>query len=528
MGHRSEDKITAPVQDILRIVHELKEATAVSHSLGSGHSLITTNSPIMIDSINLPSPRPLSPSLLEAGVSHEISAAISKIYQLRAEELRRRIQESVVTTCRGLAELPVVALASSSDLLIRKVVFNFTEFYLRRLEQWKEEIIQDIKHAPETPTKAATSISPSFNHDYVPLLEHFFEENPFPTHADKMFLAKKSNMEYRQIHVWFQNRRNRTKKEGKMLRKKPIYEGVTKPLDKLYERMRGHMIYSDSQAPKPSKAGLSEGTTEWQIQIAQNKLSKDAFVSSSPPHAFPSSYPPTCHDDPFPCKSGPVCFSKPEWRRAPDGKPRLPLSTSIDDLVERFSHLSVRDGTHAKGSPKLQSHAATVAITVIPSRAPHPSLIVRKYSQSRSIVQLRPSVRAPVSCSKAFQSLTPASKSVTLVPLSIPPNKSKLPGKRKTAPLPQRFPGRMRNTRRDTTPSESSSTSSSSPRLFSTDSESRSSSSSSVSSLSAPSDAASIRELPHLFGSPCCSPFDSPIQLCGLGDMFAIPPASVS
>ena len=38
--------------------------------------------------------------------------------------------------------------------------------------------------------------------EYVPLLEHFFEENPFPTRADKLFLAKKSNMQYRQIHVW--------------------------------------------------------------------------------------------------------------------------------------------------------------------------------------------------------------------------------------------------------------------------------------------------------------------------------------
>ena len=37
---------------------------------------------------------------------------------------------------------------------------------------------------------------------YLPLLEHFFDENPFPTHADKVFLAKKSNMQYRQIHVW--------------------------------------------------------------------------------------------------------------------------------------------------------------------------------------------------------------------------------------------------------------------------------------------------------------------------------------
>lgn len=253
-------------------------------------------------------------------------------------------------------------------------------------------------------------------------------------------------------------------------------------------------------------------------------MSKDAFTSSSPSHAFPSSYPPTCHYDPFPCKSGSVHFNKPEWRRVSCGKPPLSHPTSIDDLIEAFSQLNVRDETRSRGSPNLQSHAATVAITVIPSRAPHPSLILRKHVQLTNIVQLHPSVRAPVSRSKGFQSPSPTSKPVTLIPLSVPPNKCELPGKRKTAPLPQRFTGRRRNICRDTTPSESSSTSSSSPRLFSTDSESRSCSLSSISPLSTPSD---VQELPHSFGSPCRSPFDSPIHIRGLGDMLAIP-SSVS
>lgn len=60
----------------------------------------------------------------------------------------------------------------------------------------------------------------------------------------------------------FQNRRNRTKKEGKMLRKKPIYEVTIKPLDKLYKGMKGHMIDSSSQASKPSKSSSLNKTTE--------------------------------------------------------------------------------------------------------------------------------------------------------------------------------------------------------------------------------------------------------------------------
>ena len=201
------------------------------------------------------------------------------------------------------------------------------------------------------------------------------------------------------------------------------------------------------------------------------------------------------------------------------GNPLPSHSIRIDDLVEAFSQLNVRDETRSKGSPKLQSYAATAAITVIPPRAPHPSLIVREYIQPTNIIQLHPSVRAPVSRSRGFQSPSPTSKPVTLIPLSVPPNKSELPRKRKTAPLPQHFPGRRRNICRDITPLESSSTPSSSPRLSPTDSESRSCSLPSVSPLSTPSD---VQELPYSFGSPCRSPFDSPIHLRGLGDIAAI------
>ena len=51
-----------------------------------------------------------------------------------------------------------------------------------------------------------------------------------------------------------------------------------------------------------------------------------------------------------------------------------------DSLLSRpasmiSSQLSVPDETRSERSSKLQSRVATVAITVIPSRAPHPSLM---------------------------------------------------------------------------------------------------------------------------------------------------------
>lgn len=169
MGHKSEDRfITSSVQDILRIAHKMKEVTALSYSFS--HSLIAPSDlTIEVDLVNLPSPRPLLPSLLEAGFGREIATEMSKTYQRRAEELRGRIQESVIATCRRIAGLPVVTLGTSPDLLVRKVVSTFTELYLRRLEQWKEEIVQRTRQASKS---SAGMVAPrnarTFN--YVSLL----------------------------------------------------------------------------------------------------------------------------------------------------------------------------------------------------------------------------------------------------------------------------------------------------------------------------------------------------------------------
>lgn len=172
-------------------------------------------------------------------------------------------------------------------------------------------------------------------------------------------------------------------------------------------------------------------------------------------------------------------------------KPPPFVSISIDDLVERFSQLNVRSDARIKGSPSARSHAATAAITVKPSRAPHPSLIVHKHPILAHVASHHPSGGTSTSQLHAFQSPSPTPTPITLVPLSVPSHRSKSSAKRKTAPLPQRFPGRMQNTKRDTTPSECSSAFSSS-YIFSAGSESRNCSLSSVSSPSSPTDISPI------------------------------------
>lgn len=118
----------------------------------------------MIDLIDLPSPRPLLPSLLEAGFSHEIATTASKLYQQRAEELKRRTETMLIAAWQRIASLPGTS-ASPLNPLTRKEVSTFTEVYLRCLEEWKEEMVQLLRQVPEAPSKAApTRTFRSFNY----------------------------------------------------------------------------------------------------------------------------------------------------------------------------------------------------------------------------------------------------------------------------------------------------------------------------------------------------------------------------
>lgn len=166
MGLNSEDAYTAELQTVLRIAHALRDATAIS--CPPSHYLTTSTPTIVLDPISLPTPQPLLPSLLEAGIGFEIASAASQIYQRRAEQFKQHIQESVAATCRKTAESPVLAHASPPDLLMKRVVSIFTDVYFRRLEEWKQEIIQRIKQASELPTKATPRNSRTFNQVSLP------------------------------------------------------------------------------------------------------------------------------------------------------------------------------------------------------------------------------------------------------------------------------------------------------------------------------------------------------------------------
>lgn len=110
------------------------------------------------------------------------------------------------------------------------------------------------------------------------------------------------------------------------------------------------------------------------------------FTTPSPYFAFPSPYPPTIRDDPFPCCHGDFSFPKPQWPRlSSEGDSRTFVPSDMDYLTMQFGLLTISDSSldkHGLEEVKSTWHSASSRalsaadmITSTP-QAPLPSLIL--------------------------------------------------------------------------------------------------------------------------------------------------------
>ncbi|KAH7930420.1 hypothetical protein BV22DRAFT_1000695 [Leucogyrophana mollusca] len=523
----------------------MKDEMTSSHSY-PGHSPVT---------ITLPEPQSLLPVLLSLGAKSEWAQEIDQAYRRRASELRQGSEAAVSRLCSDLVWHPSLNASGFQE----KVISVFSELYRKRLGECSEDVLRLVKdrifvkgQTATTPVTRSQKPPTPFNQEYVPLLEHYFDENPFPTRADKDFLAKKSGMEYRQIHVWFQNRRNRTKKEGKVLKKKPMSEGATLPLDDLYARMEKYIVPEDRRVKVVDSDEVVSPFLVFSYNLRRPSSPVEADVQNvldgpAPSHAFPSTYPPVCEYNPFPCKDGVHHFEapQPQWLRRSSSAPATrPPAMPMSDFIEKFSQLHVRDGSGNRSRQNVQttttilhteanSFAASLTFTVISPPAPHPAFIPRSALTPASLAHPLPAVAAPTSRLHVFNTPSPQSRPVTLVPIAETetPTRKKA-GRRKVAALPRRVPQGTSIAHRGVTPavseaSLSSPSPSSSSRSPSFDSESGHSrmfstvSSSSDSSSRVTTPVSSSPSLPAQIFSPSLSlpgfSFDLPSNM---GDLF--------
>ena len=158
-----------------------------------------------------------------------------------------------------------------------------------------------------------------------------------------------------------------------------------------------------------------------------------------PLHAFPSPYPLVCAHEPFPLESRGQKFPTFQWARHPNfNTPSQSPTTDVNDLVDRFALLSVRD-VYSRQSQRNRegmqdSRAATGPITVRPPPAPHPALIKHaKGVPSLARWSPLPTVRASQPTLQVF-----TRSSILIEPLSH--SEDVVSSRRRVSSLPKRCP----------------------------------------------------------------------------------------
>ncbi|KIM88655.1 hypothetical protein PILCRDRAFT_813626 [Piloderma croceum F 1598] len=536
-------------------------------------SPVAPNAPVISISLDLPAPADITPALINLGLKHSVVDQLNDTYLRVADELRTTTMDNLRKTISSLATLP--DCAQDSPMKTQENVFRaYKARYEHALASMVESYLQGAKERISQNGGEGASMSlhehtrktkaKQFNHYYVPLLEHYFAENPLPSHADKNFLAKKCAMTFRQIHVWFQNRRNRTRKKGQVFKRKPQHELGKLPLDTLIAKMP-HSIIPEDQRVKYVDSDTSE--YEWQYESSENDASSwvekhprepnpvDVFDIPTPLYAFPAVYPSEIEHEPFP-RDWKASFPPPQWDRRPAKAPsKRPPMVEFEEFSEIFSLMSVKERPRKRWrikksndpqkraktkrtsslAPKPDRSAATIFITTKPPAAPLAAFIRPTTVPRCFLVPPLPTVPAPPSRKRIFESLDPTPTPTTLVatPLlraeELTSPKTKSSSRRKIAPLPRRVPNGTSVAHRAMTPAASSISVSSEQESPSPSSSSRSPSSESSSKrIRLSSDSGSASEVATPEPSPLSLPTDIPPPVLSIADFNLDSPSTMN
>ncbi|KAK1236144.1 hypothetical protein PQX77_000615 [Marasmius sp. AFHP31] len=273
-----------------------------------------------------------------------------------------------------------------------------------------------------------------FNHAYTPVLERYFDMNPKPSAADQEHLAAKSGMSKRQIEVWFQNRRRRTKAQHLEKGEKYHPQRSSGFADENVEKLRTGLPSYLLQVEGASTVDLAEKVASADLEREERDFRRESKHASfrtprytrttdttenplnPSPAPLPAPFKPEVElptSEQFPHRTSRPHFPEISWDRrpyiprltTPPVKPKKPRGRAaqlakanprliqaqqqanldpVEDLIKQFDtrfHIDNRDVPEPflcywRGvGPKLPD-AATYAKTVRPPLGRHPALVV--------------------------------------------------------------------------------------------------------------------------------------------------------
>nr|ADN97183.1 A2 mating-type protein [Phanerodontia chrysosporium] len=352
MTSRSELKylgqITHTARQLLRTTGKPVEANATSK--------VSTKGPNYI----LPSPQPIADYLVSKGIHSSVAERVPHTYLRYATRLKESTERHMHFSVASWIGIGKDCGRVDPYKGAKEVLQSFQQHYADFLHRLAETLIANSRqgYVPKSSSgcdplqTSESSRRQPFRQEAVPALERFFAEKPYPTRTEKEQLAAATHMDYRQIHVWLQNRRNRLKRDGHDVKRSFI---IRHPVE---EREREDSVRPAEccvlpevlvQGPRnPSRLPATSGPCD--CTSPPPKCQGVYGISCErPAHAFPAPYPPICHYDPFPVRDGAARFETPWLRSAPSTSTYLASACGdIDDLISNIAALTLQDSTAAE------------------------------------------------------------------------------------------------------------------------------------------------------------------------------------
>ncbi|KAI0687917.1 hypothetical protein BC835DRAFT_1419572 [Cytidiella melzeri] len=332
-------------------------------------------------SLNLPDPTPITSYLVRSGWKHAAAEQLSNAYMQHAMDLKldhERIMNSAINACLEAGQWTdrqanIISLHAAYAAAYRRDLTQWTKFTVQRSEQR----LWEYKSSQCTSARVSSSERRSpFKQDATPILERAFSSNPYPTRSEKLTIAGCTGMEYNQVHVWFQNRRNRMKREGKEIRKLAFVSENDRCSYSPFESSEPEPVVFSPSPPRTCSPTPKEEHAEPSLHT------HCPFQTDSPPHAYPAVYDPYYEPRPFPILHGPYTFDTP-WPRHCATTRCMDTQTAIDmdELSESLSRLNLADKETISASktqrrPRLCDRSAPCFPSLVqPPAAPLPALV---------------------------------------------------------------------------------------------------------------------------------------------------------
>ncbi|KAI0931728.1 hypothetical protein AcV7_000967 [Taiwanofungus camphoratus] len=354
--------------------HIKDEARAIQSSLSAILPLRPSYRPSEVEPprIYLPIPEPIVSDLVSTGLDSQNAELMSRIYIQAAVRLKKCYERRFHSTVVALGEYQHPAFDSVADQHLRLHAVYLAK-YTGILRSWANKASILVRRRVLELTKQTLSDSvlsyignrnctdshssrPVFNQDAIPLLDRSFVNNPFPSRSDKLHLANLTGMEYKQIHVWFQNRRNRSRKEGKDVRKTDT--GILSP--------KTSMCRTEVTYPAGASTVQDIDTSVANAAARANMEPVITFNLERPPHAYPSSYPPSCPYNPFPIQEELRSFTTPWIRTKSMPCNHCPAPIDTIQLASLFASMSFVEDRPKEPASELDTQWMTRSCTSMP------------------------------------------------------------------------------------------------------------------------------------------------------------------